>query len=276
MAQTSGTLAPGAYEDVSADPFPALAGPHTICVVADDDGLGSGSVAECSESNNERCDALVFCSGAPQADAGGPYAQHCDGSTARVQLDGSGSSDPESGPLTYAWITDCPGGTFSDPAGVTPILSMQCAPPCPLACAVTLIATDAQGGQDADTAGVSVQVDPLGELSNVSRGAPALRVVDTTPNGVVVEKDPHATAYNVYADALGSWYAPTAAKGTACGISTWSDNRDGTVTLDYQVPPNSWVVVTTSNACHEGSAGSRSDGTSRTEIGTWPSCGSPW
>jgi hypothetical protein len=138
---------------------------------------------------------------------------------------------------------------------------------------VSLVASDAQGGQDTDTAGVSIHVEPLGELSDVRHGAPPLRLVDASSHGLVVEKDPGATAYNVYADALGSWYAPTAAEGTACGLASWTDNQDGTVTLDYQVPPTSWIVVPSSNACYEGSAGSRSDGTSRTASGTWPPCG---
>jgi hypothetical protein len=81
------------------------------------------------------------------------------------------------------------------------------------------------------------------------------------------------SAYNVYADALGSWYSPSLAEGSACGITDWTDNGDGTVTLAYEMPENRWIVVTGSDACREGPAGASSDGTPRTASGTWPACG---
>ena len=85
--------------------------------------------------------------------------------------------------------------------------------------------------------------------------------------------DPDATAYNVYTDTLGSWYAPTQANGSECGIRTWTDNGDGTITLDYVAPVNSWTVVTASHACAEGLAGSDSGGSVRTGVGSWDLCG---
>jgi hypothetical protein len=115
--------------------------------------------------------------------------------------------------------------------------------------------------------------EPLGEVSNVLQGEPPLLIKDRTSTSLVVEKDPDATAYNVYADALGSWYSPTEAEGSVCGITTWTDNLDGTVTLDYEVPMNSWIVVTASNACLEGPTGPGSNGIERSETGTWNLCG---
>jgi len=114
---------------------------------------------------------------------------------------------------------------------------------------------------------------PIGEVSDVAGGEAPLSVPDRTSSILVVEKQPGAVAYNVYADAIGSWYSPTAGEGSVCAVTGWTDNGDGTVTLDYQVPENSWVVVTASDACIEGPAGSGSDGVERSGTGSWQSCG---
>ena len=118
----------------------------------------------------------------------------------------------------------------------------------------------------------SADIPPLGEISDVRAGEPPL-LVHRQERTLVVERDPGVTAYNVYADALGSWYSPSPAEGSVCGITDWTDNGDGTVTLDFDVPPNSWVVVTGSDACRESSAGTASDGTPRSATGSWPACG---
>jgi len=118
----------------------------------------------------------------------------------------------------------------------------------------------------------SSDVPPLGEISDVRAGEPPL-LVRRQDGSLVVEQDPGVTAYHVYADALGSWYSPSPAEGSVCGITDWTDNGDGTVTLDVDLPVNSWVVVTGSDACRESSAGTGSDGTPRTASGSWPSCG---
>jgi hypothetical protein len=118
----------------------------------------------------------------------------------------------------------------------------------------------------------STDVQPMGEISDVLSGESPL-LVNEHDNTVVVEHDPGVTAYNVYADAIGSWYSPSPAEGSVCGITDWTDNGDGTVTLSYEVPDNSWIVVTGSDACRESSAGTASDGTLRTTSGNWPTCG---
>ncbi|HEX6023493.1 MAG TPA: PKD domain-containing protein, partial [Solirubrobacter sp.] len=56
---------------------------------------------------------------APTADAGGPYTIN-EGSS--LTLDGSGSSDPDGNPLTYAWDVDGD-GAFDDATGVNPTVS---------------------------------------------------------------------------------------------------------------------------------------------------------
>ena len=97
----------------------------------------------------------------PVSDAGGPYTAECNGQPTTIQLDGTGSSDPEGGPLIYAWDTDCDGGSFGDPSSPTPILTLDGPPPCPVECSVTLTVTDSVGLSDPDTTAV---VTVSGEL----------------------------------------------------------------------------------------------------------------
>lgn len=118
----------------------------------------------------------------------------------------------------------------------------------------------------------SADLPPLGEISDVLSGEPPL-LVNKQDDTLVVEQDPGVTAYNVHADALGSWYSPSEEEGSICGVTEWTDNSDGTVTLSYEVPENSWIVVTGSDACRESSAGSASDGTARDASPDWPTCG---
>jgi hypothetical protein len=117
-----------------------------------------------------------------------------------------------------------------------------------------------------DMGSTSVDVAVLGEVSD-------LRILDTSDQALVVEAEPGALAYNVYADALGSWYSPTIAEGSACSLTSWTDNGDGTITLQHELPENRWFLVTASDECGEGSAGSASDGSSRSASGAWPTCG---
>jgi len=116
-------------------------------------------------------------------------------------------------------------------------------------------------------------VAPPGEVSAVRLGEPPL-LVDKLPTRLTFERDPEATAYNVYTDLLGSWYFPTVAKGSQCHLTTWMDNSDGTLTIDFPLPPNQWVLVTASNACGEGPAGPCTVHLERTDAGVWELCGS--
>jgi len=111
--------------------------------------------------------------------------------------------------------------------------------------------------------------EPPAEVSGFSE--PRLRVL---PGGdrVVVSGTPGVVAYNVYADRLGSWYGPSAATGSACGLAG-TVLPDDTVELDYAVPTGSWIVVNGSSRCAEGPAGPDSTGIERTTLGTWDLCG---
>lgn len=85
---------------------------------------------------------VEFDNAAPVADTGGPYGVECDGSATSVMLDGTGSYDPEDGPLSYSWATDCPSASFNDPTSPTPILTVDTLNGCSINCNVTLTITD--------------------------------------------------------------------------------------------------------------------------------------
>nr|MBP9902674.1 putative Ig domain-containing protein [Verrucomicrobiota bacterium] len=100
-AHSSAILHPGQFEDVSVTwPTPTIAN-HTVFVVADDLGNGTGLYAEITEANNRfSAEADLTANEPPIADAGpdvtvyvGDYAV----------LNGRDSHDPESKPLTYRW-----------------------------------------------------------------------------------------------------------------------------------------------------------------------------
>jgi hypothetical protein len=93
----------------------------------------------------------------PVCDANGPYTIECGGATTTISLDGTGSSDPNSGAgdfLTYSWSTDCSGGTFGDPNSSMPVLSL--APGC-YGCNVSLTVTDIAGESDTCLSSVTVK-----------------------------------------------------------------------------------------------------------------------
>lgn len=111
-----------------------------------------------------------------------------------------------------------------------------------------------------------------GEPSTPRAGWLPLLVTRTPAPRVTVELPAAASALNLYVDRVGSWYAPSLATGTRCRVTAWTDNGDGTVTIDADLPAGSWLAVAASNACGESSAGRDSLGVERMAVGTWEAC----
>jgi hypothetical protein len=197
-----------------------------------------------------------------------PGTEVCVGET--VTFEGAGAGE---GPLALEWDFDYDGAAFDVMAAGSPVSHAYGAPG---TYTVALRVTDScpdPGPQTAmDTVLVTVLESAVGEVSDTRSGEPPLRVA---PRGtaVTVEREAPAAAYNVYADRIGSWYAPARATGSLCHVPAWTDNGDGTVTLDYAVPTGSWIVVTASDRCGEGPDGRDSTGRERTTLGTWALCG---
>jgi hypothetical protein len=103
----------------------------------------------------------------PVCDAGGPYEVRCEGPTTAIQLDGTGSFDPDVGDtLNFSWSSDCPGASFDDSTSATPtlVVDSRC---CPLECSVTLVVSD---GHLSSTCSAPIHL--LGD-----GGPPAMRVL---------------------------------------------------------------------------------------------------
>lgn len=97
----------------------------------------------CTGSCSVGCDDLcVVCN------AGGPYRAECEGPTTTIPLDGSASSDPQGGELTYEWTVLCPDHSTSldDDTAVSPMLTVDTSPSCLLGCIVGLTVRDEDGG----------------------------------------------------------------------------------------------------------------------------------
>ena len=126
--------------------------------------ISGGVTGDCIELGRPPLPDEVVCPGVPSSlvwlfvgvripDAppvcriGGPYELQCGGITTRVTVDGQGAYDPEGGPLTYAWSTDCVGGSLSSVSGTqTTILSLtQPGRGLAQSCAVMLKVSDGAG-----------------------------------------------------------------------------------------------------------------------------------
>ena len=95
----------------------------------------------------------------PVADANGPYSAECEGETTEVALDGTGSSDPNTGDeLIYSWSSTCPGASFDDSSSATPTLTIDTSASsvCPMNCDVTLAVSNDSWPEVTSTATVTI------------------------------------------------------------------------------------------------------------------------
>ncbi len=126
---------------------------------------------ECDDgniSNGDGCsDSCEIENQPPACDANGPYVTECEGTSTDIMLDGTGSSDPDSGDLlTYAWSSSCPSGNFDNSTSATPILSVNSSSESTVVCDASLTVTDSNGASDSCSSTVTIQ-DTTPPLSSV-------------------------------------------------------------------------------------------------------------
>ena len=238
---------------VFAPPFPPFGTVGDAMVTAGT--AASDSVTRCAAAG---C-APLLCNGVTV-----DPAELCEGESVTLSLDVSGGEAP----VEVAWDLD--GDTVPDLMG-NPV---EATPPAGLAL-ISATATDScpAGAQSCEeTVEVSVlPSDPPAEVSDAAAGAPPLLVLDHGDR-ILFEELAGAAAFNVHADAIGSWYAPTPANGSACFVAT-TPAGPGTLEAAMTWPAGSWLVVTASTSCAEGPAGRDSRGAERGDSGTWDWCG---
>lgn len=82
---------------------------------------------------------------APVCNNGGPYTFECNGQVTPVTLDGTGSFDPDGGPITFLWFEECANGFFDDPTSPTPTYNIDLAGACSQTCVIELRVFNAAG-----------------------------------------------------------------------------------------------------------------------------------
>ena len=87
----------------------------------------------------------------PVADAGDPRTICAPSTGAQVTLDGTGSSDPDSDPLTYEWTDAAMNVLSTEPMPTLPLL--------PGVHVITLTVDDGQGGTATDTVQITLIAD---------------------------------------------------------------------------------------------------------------------
>ena len=172
---------------------------------------GSGTV-RVTDGVGNTCDVFVELEGnsAPFCDADEAYQQECAGDVTTIDLNGSGSTDPDpEDELTYKWSSNCPGADFDDDGSATPQLTLDSA--CAVDCTVYLTVTDERLVSSNCSATVSIS--------------------DTTPPQLELAAD----NLTVECDGLGNnadlagWRSDHggASATDVCGDVTWSDDFAG-------------------------------------------------
>jgi hypothetical protein len=121
---------------------------------------------------------------------------------------------------------------------------------------------------------------PPDEPSDETSPTP-LEIIDAITTDILVEEIPEATQYVVYSNPIGSFQQPLADDKYDDGTQVdgcyapSSPGGPGEVVLDYDVPDNSWVVVSAWNANGESSTGRDNAGAERKDVGTWNNTASP-
>jgi len=172
-------------------------------------------------------------------------------------------------PLFYAWDVD--GDTTVD--GTTNPFTTTLAAG---AHAVDVTVQDScpgfPGPQECSVGSPFVVADGASSLGEVSGPLEQPLMVVARGSALEISSRPTALAYGVYGNAIGSW-VPGPTPAIACHVTTWLDLGAGRLRLDIPMATNSWCIVTASNTCGEGSAGTDSLGRDRAIRGNFTLCG---
>jgi hypothetical protein len=167
-------------------------------------------------------------------------------------------------PYTYLWSTGETTQTIQVPSCFTGPYSVT--------------VTDANGCSGSDSGFFALTCCDTFPGEPSASGVPPLIVEDPAAAQITLEKI-SCNTYNLHVGRLSDLAAgfyDTTVEGTTCYISAWTDNGDGTVTLDVTIPDNSWFVFSGNTMLGQSSVGLDSDGTERTSMGVWSLCGPVW
>lgn len=182
--------------------------------------LTVGETVRLQHGNNSGIrSASVTVTNPPAANAGADQDVECEGADTVVQLDGSGSSDPNGDNITYHWSAPS-GVTLSDansanPMGLFPFGVTM----------VTLTVTDEHGAMDTDDVLIAVTDNTPPE------------VICTTDIGSLAPANGEMVAVEIYVEATDMCASPAALQLVAVGIESnepddASGKSDGTTTGD--------------------------------------------
>ncbi|MBI3417144.1 MAG: DUF5011 domain-containing protein [Verrucomicrobia bacterium] len=178
-------LSPGSF-DLSLGAFNQDGTPHPL--------VSFQGFADIGSTASFSFPLVVATNNPPVCHAGGPYTVECQGSTTTLQIDGSGSSDPDGDAFTYSWASDCPGASFDDPTAAQPMLTVDSST-IPVNCNVTLTVTDSNGLSSSCTTTVTI-VDTTPPIITLNGANPLSIACQSTFT------DPGATAFDISAGSI--------------------------------------------------------------------------
>ena len=241
-ACNSGGLAAGADETCTPSiivPPVLVPGPYFLGAIADDLGV----VSESDETNNARVadsgSITLFSNEPPTADAGpDQLLQVAGGGTAEVTLDGSGSSDPDSDPLTFTWTN-----SFGTVMGVMPTVALPAG-----VHVVTLTVDDGKGGTDTDIVEITVNQAPVADAGpnqviQVPLGSTAAVTLDGAGSSDP-DSDPLTFTWtNSFGTAMGMMPIVALPAGVHVVMLTVDDGKGGTDTDTVEITVNQVFVA---------------------------------
>lgn len=193
---------------------------HTVCLRVEDT-FGEYDI-ECTT-------VTVATNQAPICDAGGPYDSECAGQLTLIELDGTGSDDPDGDELEFLWSTDCAGVSIDDPTSPTPVVTVDSSVVCPdgLLCTLTLTVDDGTVPASCETTvAVSDTLPPT---------------FDFVPEDVSVVAGPDCTASVEFEMATAT---------DTCGDVSVQGLRDDGAPLDDPYPAGDTIITwTATDAC---------------------------